>query len=334
MSRHGDANQSQSDRPRPDAPGPWRRERRAEGPRRVRGGVKLRESVEALRDHPRAGAWVELANRITPEARWAEAVEYATKGQVVSVHVEAGRLIADVQGRARRPYRMVASVRTWSESEWRKVIEALAGDAAIAAGLLTGELDEPALRLLESRGLPLVPDGAQVEIECGCDERGRCKHAGAAMLIFAERMIERPMEMFHLRGMPMTMLLERLRQHRAIRSRGRVAAHPEPQFAAAAEPAPPEDTALDSFWSAQGERRGEADEASGVHVSHALLRRMGPSPLKGRFPISGLLASVYDVVSERTRRLVAEIEEAQAAERDVDAAESPDARATESDAAG
>jgi hypothetical protein len=39
------------------------------------------------------------------------------------------------------------------------------------------------------------------------------------------------------------------------------------------------------------------------HAPHALLRRLGPSPLPGRFPLVGLLASVYDTVAEEAIRL-------------------------------
>ncbi len=39
------------------------------------------------------------------------------------------------------------------------------------------------------------------------------------------------------------------------------------------------------------------------HVSHALLRRLGPPPLKGKFPLVGLLASIYDSVAEYAVKL-------------------------------
>ncbi len=43
--------------------------------------------------------------------------------------------------------------------------------------------------------------------------------------------------------------------------------------------------------------------ASSLFAKHALLRRLGSSPLEGRFPITGLLASIYDTVSEQARRI-------------------------------
>jgi hypothetical protein len=36
---------------------------------------------------------------------------------------------------------------------------------------------------------------------------------------------------------------------------------------------------------------------------HALLRRLGQSPLQGKFPLVGLLASIYDSIAEDGRKL-------------------------------
>ncbi len=38
------------------------------------------------------------------------------------------------------------------------------------------------------------------------------------------------------------------------------------------------------------------------HVPHALLRRMGPSPMGGKFPMVGLMASIYDSIRARAPR--------------------------------
>jgi hypothetical protein len=38
-------------------------------------------------------------------------------------------------------------------------------------------------------------------------------------------------------------------------------------------------------------------------AAHALLRRLGQSPLQGKFPLVGLLASIYDSMAARGREL-------------------------------
>ena len=37
------------------------------------------------------------------------------------------------------------------------------------------------------------------------------------------------------------------------------------------------------------------------HVPHALLIRLGSTPIEGKFPFLGLLASIYDSVSDNAR---------------------------------
>ena len=54
------------------------------------------------------------------------------------------------------------------------------------------------------------------------------------------------------------------------------------------------------FWRPGTALDEPASGDAGEHVPHALLRRMGPSPMGGRFPMVGLLASIYDSVRART----------------------------------
>jgi hypothetical protein len=60
---------------------------------------------------------------------------------------------------------------------------------------------------------------------------------------------------------------------------------------------------LERFWEA-GPELAQIDTPMGEpEVSHVLLRRLGPSPFtESRFPLVGLLATCYEVVSEHARR--------------------------------
>ena len=49
--------------------------------------------------------------------------------------------------------------------------------------------------------------------------------------------------------------------------------------------------------------------AAQQHVPHALLRRLGSSPLGGKFPLVGLLASVQDSLRAKAIELRQRIEE-------------------------
>ena len=106
-------------------------------------------------------------------------------------------------------------------------------------------------------------------------------------------------------GMPAEQVLERLRRVREIQMRGEAVAHATAQIPQAGIETVPLEQCLDDFWRAGG-RSGEWEQfsfsSSPHHVQHALLRRLGPPPMNGKFPLVGLLASVYDAVSAAANR--------------------------------
>ena len=64
----------------------------------------------------------------------------------------------------------------------------------------------------------------------------------------------------------------------------------------------PLERCLDSFWR-PGRQIDEMPSETEPFAPHALLRRLGPSPLQGKFPLVGLLASIYDSIAENGRKL-------------------------------
>jgi hypothetical protein len=62
------------------------------------------------------------------------------------------------------------------------------------------------------------------------------------------------------------------------------------------------DRCLDSFWR-PGRQIDEMPSETEPFAPHALLRRLGQSPLQGKFPLVGLLASIYDSIAIEGRKL-------------------------------
>lgn len=133
-----------------------------------------------------------------------------------------------------------------------------------------------------------------------------CKHVCCIMVLLADRFSADPFLIFTLRGMPGADLLERLAQRRAVAGATQAPSGASPIYlphlpGASDAPATPLEEALDSFWTvgptlAQLEMPIEPPE-----VTHPLLRRLGPSPFDpstgAKFPLVGLLATCYDVIS-------------------------------------
>jgi uncharacterized Zn finger protein len=126
-----------------------------------------------------------------------------------------------------------------------------------------------------------------------------CRHIAAVADLVAELLAADPLLAFRLRGLPVDQLLERLRHARALRTRGEATAHVDPLIPESREEAEPLEDCLDSFWRPAPRLASFHDRPNTPFVPHALLRRMGPPPMSGRFPLVGLLASIYDDVGRR-----------------------------------
>lgn len=282
---------------------PERSTRRPDAPRRVRHGVRLKrkEGVEALPE--RARQWLDLVHDgASPEAKLL-GLEYAIAGQVASFSIVPGAVEALVQGRAPRPYPVKIECRTLDREQWDAVIQAMAREAIFAAKLLSGALPTSIDAPFEEAGCTLLPQGAsELTITCPCGDPLPCKHVVAVAMLVAERIEVDPPVLLALRGLPADRVLERLQQARAMRSASGSSVAPNASRASsvgvirAATALPPIESCLHDFWR-PGRQLADFDAAPpGQHAPHALLRRLGPSPIGGRFPLVGLLASAYDTI--------------------------------------
>jgi uncharacterized Zn finger protein len=132
-----------------------------------------------------------------------------------------------------------------------------------------------------------------------------CKHACCLAYLVAERLAKDPFLMFTLRALPKEELIERLRQRRVVTGSGLGGAlvyQPSVPGASDVTPKPLEDC-VENFWESGPELDHVGAPIEAPQVSHPLLRRLGPSPMGGKFPLVGLLATCYDVISQRALRL-------------------------------
>lgn len=276
------------------------RRRRRESPPRVRGGHRLNRSPESLRDTWYGRRWEGTMVSMFDEAQLADGRSYAQAGQATRFEVAPGAITAAVQGRQRAAYATSLVVRRFDDAQWNRLIDALADRAIHEASIATGQLSEAIRELCQSLDLALVPGEAEVTATCNCAFKGACKHGAVLALLFWQHLFREPLDVFVLRGLQPSELLDRVRRQRAVRLRGFASTFAAPHLQAVE--APPLEDLVDRYWEMGpiGDRDDRPDAPE--HVSHALLRRLGPSPLTGTFPIVGLLASVYDEVAREARQ--------------------------------
>jgi uncharacterized Zn finger protein len=302
--------------------GPGRPTRRQDGPRRLKNGIRLRrrEGLEFLA-WP-ADAWANLLLDGVADTVRAEGLDYARAGQTASLQITAAGIEATVQGRPSRPYVVRIAPEVLAPADWERVVAIMAREAVYSAKLLAGEMPPLVEQPFVSLGKHLVPTNpATVTRTCTCTLPSPCKHVACAAALVIERIAGDPLLAFTLRGLDGQRLLERLQEARAIATRGVARAHSTPPAVELAPEALPLDRCLDSFWR-PGRQLDESPTETEPFAPHALLRRLGPSPLQGKFPLVGLLASIYDSIAQEGRTLRDESDAAGASE---DSAEEPHA---------
>lgn len=281
----------------------------SERPRRVRGGVRLDAKGFPERLSPLAQRFLAiLAPMGTPEA-WVEGMEYASKGQTRQMAIEAGKIVASVQGRRFRAYRTIINTKPLTMEQWDTAIRIMVEQALFSAKLLAGEWPPNTEEVLASVGIELLPTSPSAwRASCDCDDPAEwCKHACAVAYLIAEMIDDDPLLLFTIRGMASDEVLERLRQRREAtfgtedgRPRSGVARRAFPGAEHAAQPL---EACIDRFWDAGSEFVLVETPIRRPEVRHPLLRRLGPTPFEeGRFPLVGLLATCYEAISEATLR--------------------------------
>ncbi|GAA4877702.1 hypothetical protein [Saccharopolyspora cebuensis] len=209
---------------------------------------------------------------------------YARGGQVLSMTLTRGVVIALVQGSVPEPYRVRIGIRAFSEAEWRRVEQVLAEQAGYAAKLLAGRMPTDVEDVFAAEGLRLFPaDLHQLGMDCTCpDWAFPCKHLAATCYLLAESFDEDPFRIFAWRGRERAELLARLRALRGV------AAEP------AAPPVPALADRLDSFWTAPGAPAPPPAEDTGDWA----LDELGPLR-SGAHDLTELLRPAYRAMTGR-----------------------------------
>lgn len=305
-------------------------------PRRVRGGVKITAAEQSAlwSESWAAQRWVRLIEQAAPGKRAVEGLEYASLGQTKSLIVESGVVQGLVQGRAERAYQAKLTVTPFTPDQWEKVVGVMTDQAVYAAKLLAGDLPTNIEEVFAPLGLKLFPtDAGEVGFSCTCadfqaEERVAsakkaageaggelrwCKHLACTAYLLAQKLSSDPFVMFKLRGLDGQELLERLRHSRAIANSSKT----NPSVYAGRVPGVSDGgtvafEASADFWELPSEAEQVEAPIEQPAVSHPLLRRLGPSPLAvenaksgqaaATFPLVGLLASCYEVISESVIR--------------------------------
>ncbi len=179
-------------------------------PIRVEGGIKARSARGSIGEQWWSRRFIDILEGICDGGRLARGRSYARKGQVLSLDLRPGVVVARVQGSRPTPYKVKIKIQAYGDRAWTALQEALASQALYRAKLLAGEMPPEIVTVFDSLGLPLFP--AELDMDCSCPDWGfPCKHLSAVLYLLAEAFDEDPFLVLAWRGRSRDDLLDTLR---------------------------------------------------------------------------------------------------------------------------
>ena len=204
-----------------DGPGGGDRDRQAAGdrffppskPRKAAGGIKARSKRGPIGEQWWSRRFIDVLESFGMQSRLTRGRNYARSGQVLSLDIGTGRVVAQVQGSRIKPYKVTLTVDPLTKPQWRAVEQALAARAVFRARLLAGEMPAEIEEIFTGCGTPLFPRSARdLVMACSCpDWEVPCKHLAAVCYVLAEDFDVDPFGMLAWRGKGREDLLAALR---------------------------------------------------------------------------------------------------------------------------
>ncbi|MEW1868203.1 SWIM zinc finger family protein [Streptomyces caelestis] len=171
-------------------------------------------------------AWVTaLEEGALDAARLARGRGYAEQGHVDAITVTPGLALAYVRGGRPRPYRVQVRLRTFTDADWERFLDAAADRPGHIAALLDKEMPQS----LADCGVPLLPGPGDLAPRCSCPDAGHpCKHAAALCYQTARLLDADPFVLLLLRGRGEREVIDALSRLSAARA-ARAAQGKEPE---------------------------------------------------------------------------------------------------------
>ncbi len=256
--------------------------------------LKLKTATEDLRLHTPSSWIIDSIQDNFSMDRLVAGQTYAMDGQIRSLQMSRGLIKSSVMCTEEKPFRLEIDIPVLTSDQWTKVAKRMAGEARIAARLSAGKVPSNLGTMLEDCGLAAFAE--KITVRCSCKDKKLCKHAAAALFLTAQRLLVTPLTYFELKGTDRDDLLIKLRQARTLEAKGEARAH-----ASIREDEIPVlpllEDCLDDYWRSPHALKDADQSPMPTHLPHTLLRRLGISPMDGKFPMVGLLETIYDDVA-------------------------------------
>ena len=243
-------------------------------PLSVRGGIRVQSSRAGFARKWWSRQWLLLLEKYQIGARLGRGRSYAYGGQVVSLELEAGRVVAVVQGADKAAYGCEIRCGVLEAAARAKVIRRLREHPLLLAELMVRELPKAVVDLFDEVDLPLLPGSrSDIGTQCTCPDRvNPCKHLAAVFFLLIEAFDQDPLLLLALRGISREALIGSVAGTDAVAEDAPTAAESGGAVSAGA-------IAPDTFWGRDEEGAPDFGPAPTGGASAPLVQRLGPLPL-------------------------------------------------------
>lgn len=175
-------------------------------PIKVEGGLRARTARGSIGAQWWSRRFIDILERVCDKGRLGRGRAYARGGQVLSIDLSPGLVVASVQGSRREPYTINIRIEAYGEPRWAELTDAIAEQAVHRAMLLAGEMPREIEELFAARGVDLFPH--DLDMDCSCPDWGfPCKHLSAVLYLLAESFDDDPFLVLAWRGRTKEQLL-------------------------------------------------------------------------------------------------------------------------------
>ena len=273
------------------SPADWQK---SNEPRRVQRGLKLSRSLESRLDEEPVSFLIKELDTLVSSDLIVTGQSWARMGQVREIEVGVGFIKGLVQGTRAQPHDVNIQLGVISPASWERIIERVSDEAGCIVELQEGKVSKRLIEICKQESAGLIPVSESINFEVDGKKSDINEAVYCLALIGFSRFINEPLRLLSLRGLPVDQFLGRIQRVRALAAGGQAFAHQSPDTPDQ-EKLSFEDS-CDFFWDGVDVEPLDFIAKSNF-IKFALLRRMGRSPLSGKFPMSGLLETIYSDVS-------------------------------------
>jgi uncharacterized Zn finger protein len=176
----------------------------------VKGGIKAHSKRGAFAANWWARRWIAVLEALNLGGRLQRGRNYARRGQVIELTIEAGTVRASVQGSRSKPYAIAIGIKPFGKPELKRLAAELSKSPYVLAKLVAREMPQDIERFFETMRFSLFPARAsELHTDCSCpDWSNPCKHIAAVYYLLGEEFDRDPFLIFRLRGIDIDSLLQ------------------------------------------------------------------------------------------------------------------------------